>query len=101
MNPVFLLLFPQVYCRVCYLKNFGPGGKNKYGDKTHFEAEDADPDACLRCHGKVFEAEKLVAKAGVIHKYCLSCNDCKCNLDASSFFNGADGEVSPREMQHT
>ncbi len=43
----------EVYCRVCYLRAFGPGGKNKYGDKTYFEAEDADPDACLRCHGKV------------------------------------------------
>ncbi len=49
-TPVFIC---QVYCRVCYLKNFGPGGKNKFGDKTHFEAEDADPDACIRCHGKV------------------------------------------------
>ena len=42
----------------------------------------------------MFEAEKIVCKAGVIHKYCLSCNECKCNLDASSFFNGGDGEVS-------
>ena len=43
--------------------------------------------------GQVFEAEKQVAKTGVIHKYCLACNDCHCNLDASSFYNGADGEV--------
>ena len=44
--------------------------------------------------GQVFEAEKQVTKTGVIHKYCLACNDCNCNLDASSFFNGGDGEVS-------
>ena len=43
--------------------------------------------------GQVFEAEKQVTKTGVIHKYCLACNDCNCNLDASSFFNGGDGEV--------
>ena len=79
---------------MCYLRNFGPGGKNKYGDKTHFDTEESDPDACIRCKGKVFEAEKLVAKAGLIHKYCLECRDCKCNLDASSFFNGGDGDVS-------
>ena len=42
---------------------------------------------------QVFEAEKIVCKTGLIHKYCLSCNECKCNLDASSFFNGTDGEV--------
>ena len=42
---------------------------------------------------QVFEAEKIVAKSGLFHKYCLSCNECKCNLDASSFFNGTDGEV--------
>ena len=43
--------------------------------------------------GQVFEAEKQVTKTGVIHKYCLACKDCNCNLDASSFFNGDDGEV--------
>ena len=43
--------------------------------------------------GQVFEAEKQVTKTGVIHKHCLACNVCYCNLDASSFFNGADGEV--------
>ena len=83
----------EVYCRVCYLRNFGPGGKNKYGEKTLFETDEEDPDSCIRCKGKVFEAEKIVAKAGLIHKYCLGCNDCKCNLDASSFYNGADGEI--------
>ena len=84
----------EVYCRTCYLRYHGPGGKNNYGDKTHVAAEDSDVnDACIRCKGRVFEAEKLVSKAGLIHKYCLSCNECKCNLDASSFFNGADGEV--------
>ena len=45
----------------------------------------------------VEDAEKIVAKSGLIHKYCLSCNECRCNLDASSFFNGADGEVSEEQ----
>ena len=44
--------------------------------------------------GQVFEAEKQVVKSGVIHKYCMTCNTCNCNLDASSFYNGHDGEVS-------
>ena len=28
-----------------------------------------------------------------MHKHCLSCNECKSNLDASTFYNGFDGEV--------
>ena len=44
--------------------------------------------------GQVFEAEKQVVKSGVIHKYCMTCNNCNCNLDSSSFYNGADGEVN-------
>merc|ERR1712045_935499 len=54
----------EVYCKVCYKRYHGPGGHNKFGEKTE-----------------------------LIHKYCLACNDCHCNLDASSFYNGADGEV--------
>jgi hypothetical protein len=84
---------------VCYLREYGPGGKNKYGDKTRFETDEADPDACIRCKARVFEAEKIVCKAGLIHKYCMACNECKCNLDASSFFNGGDGEVREDTVQ--
>ena len=28
-----------------------------------------------------------------MHKHCLSCNECKRDLDASTFYNGFDGEV--------
>ena len=85
-----------MYCKVCYLRAFGPGGKNKYGDASAspFPVEnEEDPDACVRCHSKVFEVEKIATKDGMIHKHCLICNECRCNLDASSFFNGFDGEV--------
>ena len=54
---------------------------------------DEAPDACIRCHSKVFEMDKIVTKTGLMHKHCLSCNECKSNLDASSFYNGFDGEV--------
>jgi len=83
----------EVYCKTCYLRFHGPGGKNKYGEKTPFPTDEESPEACVRCKGKVFEAEKMNTKSGVIHKYCLSCNDCHTNLDASSFYNGNDGEV--------
>merc|ERR1739846_216271 len=83
----------EVYCKVDYIRYHGPGGHNKFGEKTEFPCDEESPEACIRCKGQVFEAEKQVAKTGVIHKYCLACNDCHCNLDASSFYNGADGEV--------
>ena len=39
----------QIYCRVCYLRAYGPGGKNKYGDFTPITSEDNDcPDNCVR-----------------------------------------------------
>ena len=44
----------EVYCRVCYLKAYGPGGKNKYGDSTPYPVEDEEaPDSCIRCASKV------------------------------------------------
>jgi len=83
----------DIYCKVCYLRFWGPGGKNKFGEKSIYETDDSDPDACFRCHGKVFEQERVNTKYGPIHKYCLSCNECKTNLDASNFVSGMDGEV--------
>lgn len=49
----FIYLEFQVYCKVCYLRNYGPGGKNKYGEKTKFETDEDDAEACVRCKGKV------------------------------------------------
>jgi len=83
----------EVYCKVCYLRFHGPGGHNKYGEKDTFPCDEESPEACIRCKGQVFEAEKQVVKSGVIHKYCMTCNTCNCNLDASSFYNGHDGEI--------
>ena len=34
-----------------------------------------------------------MAKAGPYHKYCMSCADCGGTLDASTFFNGPEGEI--------
>jgi len=83
----------EVYCKVCYRKFWGPGGKNRLGEKDKVECEEDDPDACVRCAGKVFEAERITAKAGPFHKYCMSCLKCNGVLDASTFLNGPDGEI--------
>ena len=47
----------------------------------------------FRCSGRVFEAEKQIAKGSFYHKKCFTCNNCKHGLDASNFANGPDGEV--------
>jgi hypothetical protein len=46
---VYKVFIVQIYCRVCYLRYHGPGGKNNYGDKTTIAAEADDAaDACIR-----------------------------------------------------
>ena len=82
----------EVYCKVCYKKNYGPGGRNFIGDNTIFPTDEADEDACYRCKGKVFEAEKIVAKCGAYHKHCMTCAECHAFLDAG-FLNGPEGEI--------
>ena len=43
-----------MYCRVCYLRAYGPGGKNKYGEANPVAMDDESaPEACVRCHSKV------------------------------------------------
>ena len=82
----------EVYCKVCYRRHYGPGGRNQFGDKTPFPTDEADEDACFRCKAKVFEAERVMAKCGPYHKYCLTCFECHGSLDAA-FFNGPEGEI--------
>ena len=43
-----------MYCRVCYLRAYGPGGKNKYGEANPVAMDDESaPEACVRCHSMV------------------------------------------------
>ena len=58
-KDIFVLF--QVYCRVCYLRAYGPGGKNKYGEANPVAMDDESaPEACVRCHSKVnFSAKSI------------------------------------------
>lgn len=47
----------------------------------------------FRCQGRVFDAEKQIAKCGSFHKKCFTCFKCKHQMDASTFINGPDDEV--------
>ena len=51
------------------------------------QGEDGEQDVCPRCQGKVFEAEKIVAKSGSFHKEGLTKSKrkqkekfCKCRV---------------------
>ena len=73
-----------IYCRTCYkildLMDYNQTARSVV-DTTSIPAYQGDLSACPRCFGKVFEAEKMVAKSGIYHKKCFSCQACKRLLD--------------------
>ena len=54
---------------------------------------EVDANSCLRCHGKVFEAEKVQISAGAYHTYCLKCNECSKQLETSNFLEARDKNI--------
>lgn len=59
-------------------------------DTTAIMASPGDPDACPKCRGKVFEAEKMVSTQGSFHKKCFVCNECNRALDQSSVVESSE-----------
>jgi len=109
----------EIFCRLCYGKNFGPkgygfGGTGSVpalmtGDLGQFAEErvqiDFQPNpndretkagtgkGCLRCGFNVFEAEKLIAAGRNWHKRCFTCHICNRHLDSTTVNDGPDGEI--------
>ena len=54
-------------------------------------------ETCPRCHGMVYEAEKVVTKCNLYHKSCLACFDCNKKLDPSNFYDARDGHIYCRQ----
>ena len=56
----------QLFCKNCYAIEHGHKSKPNLhdADVTVLQGEEGDQDVCPRCNGKVFEAEKMVAKSG-------------------------------------
>ena len=66
----------------------------KVGNTAKVKATyDNDPDACVKCSGKVYENEKVMARAGCFHNSCLSCFNCNRTLDISRYIDGRDGGI--------
>jgi hypothetical protein len=79
---------------VCCHKLSWPGKYAGASDTTVIPGEEGEPTNCPRCHGKVFEAEKMSTKRGFYHKKCFSCAKCKTSLDYFALLEGPDDEVS-------
>jgi hypothetical protein len=41
----------------------------------------ADGEGCRRCHGLVYDAEKMAMRSGAYHKMCFTCALCRRALD--------------------
>lgn len=54
-----------------------------------FRPEDK-ANACIRCQGKVFDAEKVFVSHGLFHKNCFKCFDCKVSLDSTNVYEGSN-----------
>ena len=88
----------RIYCKTCYARDFCNSAKNKFGDKAGVRAGEGDKSGCLRCGNKVFSVDKVVAKAGVYHRSCLSCGECGTGLTVTNFLCGGDtGEIFCRQ----
>jgi len=108
-NTIFDGSDKDIYCKGCYGRKFGTGGfrgilSSSWTDETSSLAArpcsgmkiistDDDKLACIRCRGKVFEAEKVVASHGMFHRSCYSCADCNKALEAGRGCDAPNREV--------
>ena len=79
----------EIFCKTCYVNLYFKSGKNSYMDTSRkTPAPEGDPDSCLKCKCKVYQAERVMSKSGSYHMSCLSCDNCNRLLDSSTFFDG-------------
>ena len=75
-----------IFCRSCHKSRFEDfKSKNSEYAKavvnTSVISSSISEDACPRCYGKVFDAEKMAMRSGMYHKKCFTCVTCHRNLD--------------------
>ena len=109
----------EIFCKLCYAKNFGPHGYGFGGSgsvpalvaagpgqfeeprslidfhpaTTPAEEKTEGADGCKRCGYRVFEAERLMAAGRSWHRRCFSCCLCSRHLDSTLVNDGPDGEI--------
>ena len=90
----------EVVCRTCYTKKYSCSAFTLSGadmlkllDTTTILGSDADKDACPRCLGRVFHAEKVEVKDKAYHKKCACCFNCSKPLSSRDLCEGKDGNI--------
>jgi hypothetical protein len=79
----------EIYCKGCHETHFGShkGQAGSYHDVKVMKATvDEFAEKCVKCFGKVFDLEKIVAGRSklLFHKSCFNCSECKKSLNKSS-----------------
>ena len=88
-NSMFSDKDGEIFCKTCYLKIYFTNSKNHYLDSNKGGVVDeADPEACVQCKTKVYQAERVCTRGGYYHTSCLSCKQCHKSLDNSSYLDG-------------
>lgn len=77
----------QLYCHSCYPsiqhKPLPPDPEAT----ARIQAQPGDGSGCLRCGGRVYEAEKVMVGHGLVHKSCFSCGLCYRPMDYFNCFS--------------
>ncbi|XP_023347272.1 muscle LIM protein Mlp84B isoform X2 [Eurytemora carolleeae] len=87
----------DAYCYNCYKHKFLTDVNRPLGaSKTNtIMAPEGDINRCLRCFGKVFQAERRMSSHGVYHKACFRCAEVECGrfLDSVSYCDSDTGKI--------
>ena len=70
-----------------FLSSFGSRGRAKSVGPVD-SSKCSDEYSCRRCQGRVYEAEKMMAKCGWFHRGCFKCFSCNKIMDASNYQDG-------------
>ena len=72
----------EIYCSGCYAKKYADSRPTQPVNTDAIKAMAGD-DCCVRCEGKIFEAERYKSKTNLYHKKCFTCNECKKSLEST------------------
>ena len=94
---------PKLISKICWNTQkiiflFSGSSKPRFLDGAQLEtwtvqAGEDESNACPRCNGKVFEAEKMISMRHVYHKKCFTCKECSRPMDQFIACDAPDGKI--------